>query len=210
MPESPLDIVSIDYVADAIYELCECPLDSAHKTFHLTASEDASTFAEIVSLAARYFRRPEPLAVPPAEFAAGIGKLSDSAIEAIRVYFPYFAIATGSRTRGRGRGSRRPGSTAPRCANICTGCSTLQPAAAGVSARSGVPRRPRAKRRLRRPRRCFGRRVIARRYRDSNGWTCRDSADRTVRGQWRRCSRRGARAVRRDPVPVRTGGGDRR
>ncbi len=104
MPESPLDIVSIDYVADAIYELCECPLDSAHKTFHLTASEDASTFAELVSLAARYFRRPEPQAVPPAEFAAGMGKLSDAAVESIRVYFPYFAIATvfdNARTRAR-------------------------------------------------------------------------------------------------------------
>ncbi len=94
MPESPLDIVSIDYVADAIYELCECPQNSTHKTFHLTASEDASTFAEIVSLAARYFRRPEPRAVPPEEFAAGMSTLSDAAIEASRIYFPYFAIAT--------------------------------------------------------------------------------------------------------------------
>jgi thioester reductase-like protein len=104
MPESPLDIVSIDYVADAIYELAECPLDSSHKTFHLTASEDASTFAEIVSLASRYFRKPEPKAVPPEEFAAGVGSLSDAAIEASRIYFPYFAIATvfdNARTRAR-------------------------------------------------------------------------------------------------------------
>ena len=104
MPESPLDIVSIDYVADAIYELCECPQDSTHRTFHLTASEDASTFAEIVSLAARYFRRPEPQAVPPAEFAAGMSTLSDAAMEASRIYFPYFAIATvfdNARTRAR-------------------------------------------------------------------------------------------------------------
>jgi hypothetical protein len=104
MPESPLDIVSIDYVADAIYELCECPLDSSHKTFLLTASEDASSFSEIVSLASRYFRKPEPQAVSPAEFATGAGSLSDSAMEAIRVYFPYFAIATrfdNSRTRAR-------------------------------------------------------------------------------------------------------------
>jgi len=104
MPESPLDIVSIDYVADAIYELCECPQDSAHKTFLLTASEDASSFSEIVSLASRYFRKPEPEAVSPAEFATGAGSLSDAAMEAIRVYFPYFAIATtfdNGRTRAR-------------------------------------------------------------------------------------------------------------
>ncbi|MDE3130041.1 MAG: SDR family oxidoreductase [Acidobacteriota bacterium] len=103
MPESPLDVVSVDYVADAIYELCESPQE-AHRTFHLTAGADASSFSEIVSLAARYFRKPEPQAVPPAEFAAGIGKLSDAAIEASRIYFPYFAIATvfdNARTRAR-------------------------------------------------------------------------------------------------------------
>ncbi|HEX3615948.1 MAG TPA: SDR family oxidoreductase [Solirubrobacteraceae bacterium] len=94
MPESPLDIVSIDYVADAIYELCECPQDSAHKTFLLTASEDASSFSEIVSLASRYFRKPEPEAVAPADFSLDTGSLSDAAMEAIRVYFPYFAIST--------------------------------------------------------------------------------------------------------------------
>ena len=104
MPESPLDIVSIDYVADAIYELAECPQDSAHKTFLLTASEDATNFGEIVSLASRYFRKPEPEAVPPSEFNIGPGSLSDAAMEAIRVYFPYFAIATkfdNARTRAR-------------------------------------------------------------------------------------------------------------
>ena len=80
------------------------PAGSAHRTFLLTASEDASTFAEIVSLASRYFRRPEPQAVPPGEFVAGNGTLSDAAVEAIRVYFPYFAISTvfdNARTRAR-------------------------------------------------------------------------------------------------------------
>ena len=119
MPESPLDIVSIDYVADAIYELCECPQNSTHKTFHLTASEDASTFAEINPLAARL--------LPPAG-AAGratrgvrrrcMSTLCDAAIEASRIYFPYFAIATrfDKRTRTRA-GWRRWGSTARRCAS---------------------------------------------------------------------------------------------
>ena len=58
----------------------------------------------MVSLAARYFRRPEPQAVPPAEFAAGTGTLSDAAMEVSRIYFPYFAIATvfdNARTRAR-------------------------------------------------------------------------------------------------------------
>jgi thioester reductase-like protein len=104
MPEAPLDVVSIDYVADAIFELSEAPNDADHRTFLLTASEDASSFAEIVSMASRYFRRPEPRAVPPAEFIAGAGTLSDAAVGAIRIYFPYFAIATvfdNARTRAR-------------------------------------------------------------------------------------------------------------
>ncbi len=69
MPESPLDIVSIDYVADAIHELSEGRAE-AQQVFHLTAGTDASTWGEIVSMASRYFRRPEPKAMPPAEFVA--------------------------------------------------------------------------------------------------------------------------------------------
>jgi len=103
MPESPVDIVSIDYVADAIHELSEGQAE-AQQTFHLTAGTDASTWAEIVSMAARYFRRPEPTAIPPGEFVADPNNLSDVAVEASRIYFPYFSIATvfdNARTRAR-------------------------------------------------------------------------------------------------------------
>jgi len=104
MPESPLDIVSIDYVADAIHELCEGHRSETQQTFHLTAGTDASSWGEIVSLASRYFRRPEPKAVPPHEFVADPNNLSDVAIEASRIYFPYFSISTvfdNARTRTR-------------------------------------------------------------------------------------------------------------
>jgi len=104
MPESPLDIVSIDYVADAIHELCEGHHSGTQQTFHLTAGTDASSWGEIVSLASRYFRRPEPKAVPPHEFIADPNNLSDVAIEASRIYFPYFSISTvfdNARTRTR-------------------------------------------------------------------------------------------------------------
>ena len=36
IPSAPIDVVSIDYVADAIYELVESPDDTAD-TYHLTA-----------------------------------------------------------------------------------------------------------------------------------------------------------------------------
>jgi thioester reductase-like protein len=90
-PASPLDVVSIDYVADAVHELCEnAAVDGA--TYHLTAGPNASTMGEIAQLASRYFRRPLPQVVPPSEFAAHSDGLSDAALESSRVYFPYFAI----------------------------------------------------------------------------------------------------------------------
>ena len=92
-PASPLDVVSIDYVADAIHELCECP-GIARETFHLTASAKASTMGELASLASTYFRLPLPQVVPPSEFAALEGAMSAAALESSRVYFPYFAIGT--------------------------------------------------------------------------------------------------------------------
>jgi thioester reductase-like protein len=103
MPESPLDIVSIDYVADAIIELSDGPAEP-QQTFHLTAGTDASSWGEIVSMASRYFRRPEPKAVPPSEFVADHTTLSDMAVAASRIYFPYFSISTvfdNARTRAR-------------------------------------------------------------------------------------------------------------
>jgi len=92
-PDSPLDVVSIDYVADAIHELCEGPA-TAGQTFHLTAGADASTMGEIAALASHYFRRPLPEVVEPAEFMKGNGSMSAAALESSRVYFPYFSMAT--------------------------------------------------------------------------------------------------------------------
>jgi len=94
-PSSVLDVVSVDYVADAIYELCECDVGvGVGQTFHLTAGPEATTMGEIAQLASRYFRRPLPRVVPPAEFSAADGGLSAAALESSQVYFPYFAIDT--------------------------------------------------------------------------------------------------------------------
>jgi thioester reductase-like protein len=93
IPSSPVDVVSIDYVADAIHALCEAP-DAAGETFHLTAGANASTMGEIAQLASRYFRRPMPLVVPPAEFETLDAGAGGAAIEGSSVYFPYFSIAT--------------------------------------------------------------------------------------------------------------------
>jgi thioester reductase-like protein len=93
VPTAPVDVVSVDYVADAIHELTRQPAGIG-QTYHLTAGADASTMDEIAQLASRYFRRPLPRVVPPGEFAAFEGGLSAAALESSRVYFPYFSMGT--------------------------------------------------------------------------------------------------------------------
>jgi thioester reductase-like protein len=92
IPSAPVDVVSIDYVADAAYELCETSCGSG-ATYHLTAGEHASTIAELAGLASRYFRRPVPRVVAPAEFATMVlGAAERKALEAGSEYFPYFCM----------------------------------------------------------------------------------------------------------------------
>jgi thioester reductase-like protein len=95
VPTAPVDVVSIDYVADAIHALCE-QRGGAGETYHLIAGRNASTIAEIMSRASRYFRKPEPEVVPPSEFASlPPGSVAqDSVLAAGQVYFPYFSIDT--------------------------------------------------------------------------------------------------------------------
>ena len=87
-----VDVVSIDYVADAAYQLCETSCGNG-ATYHLTAGEDASTIGELAGLASRYFRRPVPRVVSPAEFATmTLGAAERKAMEAGSEYFPYFSM----------------------------------------------------------------------------------------------------------------------
>jgi thioester reductase-like protein len=102
VPSAPVDVVSVDYVADAIYALCEGP-GGVGETYHLTAGENASTIGEIAQLASRYFRRPLPKVYTPSEFAA-LSAVQRQAIEGSSAYFPYFSIgavfdASGARAR---------------------------------------------------------------------------------------------------------------
>jgi long-chain acyl-CoA synthetase len=96
IPSAPVDVVSVDYVADAIYALCARP-ETAGQTVHLTAGSKASTLGEIADMASRYFRRPLPVVLDPAEFAALEQASSPgqrAALDGTRAYFPYFANRT--------------------------------------------------------------------------------------------------------------------
>ena len=86
-PAAPLDVVSVDFVADAILELCSLGCGTG-ETFHLTAGPQASTIGELAQLASRYFRRPVPTLLSPAEFS----QERRDALEGSSAYFPYFAI----------------------------------------------------------------------------------------------------------------------
>ncbi|MGI8413039.1 MAG: SDR family oxidoreductase [Solirubrobacteraceae bacterium] len=93
---APLDVVSIDYVADAIHELCERD-GGIGGTYHLTAGAQASTVGELAVLASSYFDQPLPKVVSPVEFAAMAPEGSNaqrSAMESSEAYFPYFSIGT--------------------------------------------------------------------------------------------------------------------
>ncbi len=90
---APVDVVSIDYVADGIHELCEAP-GGIRQTYHLTAGTEASTIAEIAELASCYFQQPQPRLLPPAEFESLDHGLARSMLEEGRMYFPYFSVAT--------------------------------------------------------------------------------------------------------------------
>ncbi|MBV9605734.1 MAG: SDR family oxidoreductase [Solirubrobacterales bacterium] len=90
---APVDVVSIDYVADGIHELCESP-GGIRQTYHLTAGAEASTIAEIAALASGYFQQPLPRLLSPTEFLAGDHGIARSMLEEGAMYFPYFSVQT--------------------------------------------------------------------------------------------------------------------
>jgi thioester reductase-like protein len=79
-PNGVADIVSIDYVAEALLALLE--LDAVTGNFHLVAGSSAITNQELIELACRRFDRPPPRLV------AHAGSTPDQAA----VYLPYFGI----------------------------------------------------------------------------------------------------------------------
>jgi thioester reductase-like protein len=96
VPAAPVDVVSVDYVADAIHALCESEAGIG-ETYHLIAGSLASSVAEIAELASRYFDRPPPRVLDPAEFARYADALPSrlgSALRQSAIYFPYFAVRT--------------------------------------------------------------------------------------------------------------------
>jgi nucleoside-diphosphate-sugar epimerase len=96
VPSAPVDVVSIDYVADAVYSLCQSDAGIGG-TYHITAGKHASTVGELVEAASRYFKRPPPRVLPPnefAEYAKGLSGVQRSVLGESSAYFPYFCCST--------------------------------------------------------------------------------------------------------------------
>jgi long-chain acyl-CoA synthetase len=98
--EAPVDVVPVDYVADAIFALSQAP-HTEGATFHLTAGRHTSTVGELVELASEFFGRRRPRIVDPAVYRRVVHpvlKLSIAderrrrALVRSEVYFPYFAM----------------------------------------------------------------------------------------------------------------------
>jgi thioester reductase-like protein len=98
---APVDVVPVDYVADAVFELCQQPVrEDRVETYHLVAGRRATTVGRLVELSARYFQRRPPRLLPPTLYQRLIHPLlvrlrSGRPRQALRrseVYFPYFSM----------------------------------------------------------------------------------------------------------------------
>jgi thioester reductase-like protein len=95
---SPVDVVPVDYVADALLALGGRP----GTTFHLTAAERASSVGELVELACAHLDRKPPRLLSPTLYRAILHPIlvrtgSERRRRALRgseAFFPYFAMRT--------------------------------------------------------------------------------------------------------------------
>ena len=95
---SPVDVVPVDYVADAVLELGARP----GTTFHLTAGGRASNVGELVRLACEHLGRKPPHLLAPSIYRRALHPLlvrtgSEARRRALRrsePFFPYFAMET--------------------------------------------------------------------------------------------------------------------
>ena len=83
-PEALVDVVPVDYVADALVFLLEN--NGSSGVVNLTAGRDANTVERLVEVTAHTLGREAPPIVPPGTVGTGSAHADDHA----EVYFPYF------------------------------------------------------------------------------------------------------------------------
>ncbi|MCW2985962.1 MAG: NAD-dependent epimerase/dehydratase family protein, partial [Conexibacter sp.] len=89
-----LDVVPVDYVADALLGLGDAPADG--RTYHLTAGRHAITVGELADLACRTTGRRPPPRVDAETFAATLGATAAGRVLAANLgdYLPYLDVRT--------------------------------------------------------------------------------------------------------------------
>jgi long-chain acyl-CoA synthetase len=89
---SPVDIVPVDYVADAAHELAS---NGPEGTYHLVSGPDATTVGRLIELSSRYLDRRPPAVLPPGLYRRLAHPLLARRYEGVRrseAYFPYFSM----------------------------------------------------------------------------------------------------------------------
>jgi thioester reductase-like protein len=95
---SPVDVVPVDYVADAVFELSQRHVDRM-RTYHLVAGRSATTVGRLIELSGERLGRPEPVVIPPGLFRTVVdpllrrrgGRVAEG-LNRSRVFFPYFSM----------------------------------------------------------------------------------------------------------------------
>lgn len=95
---SPVDVVSVDYVADAVRVLAAMP-EAAGRTYHLTSARDATSIGELLALACEKLDVKAPPLIAPALYLRVLGPLLGrlqprrrAFLGAAATYVPYFAV----------------------------------------------------------------------------------------------------------------------
>lgn len=96
---APVDVVPVDYVADAIVAIASRP-EGAGRTYSLAAGPQATTVGELITLSARAFGRRRAVTMPPEVYARTLHPLlvrqarggKRRWLQQAPVFFPYFAL----------------------------------------------------------------------------------------------------------------------
>ena len=112
---TPVDVVPVDYVADAVFELAGEPAVSG-EVHHLVAGEKATSVGRLAEIASAYFKRRRPRLVHPGVYRRILHPLllrasrgrRRRALKRTESLFPYFAMRVrfdNRRTKARLRGA---------------------------------------------------------------------------------------------------------
>jgi long-chain acyl-CoA synthetase len=97
--KAPVDVVPVDYVADAMFALAERPTEGT-ETYHLVAGPEATSVEELVALTSKELDRPIPLLLPPRLYRTLLHPLllwvgnrrRRRALRRMEAFFPYLAM----------------------------------------------------------------------------------------------------------------------